>query len=93
MESLSLTAESVSADVSEFARAELAAFAALSKRQRPYAWWLVKRVQRACRRESPATAAGLSPSERVLAGQSPASSHPAAAPAERSLARNFSSKT
>jgi hypothetical protein len=67
MESPTLARQSVGADVSEFARAELEAFVALSKRQRPYAWSLVKQLQRACRRESPATYIGLKESVQVLA--------------------------
>jgi hypothetical protein len=67
VESPTLARQSVSADVSQFARAELEAFVALSKRQRPYAWSLVKQLQRACRRESPATAIGLRKSVRLLA--------------------------
>ena len=69
MESPTLARQSVSADVSEFARAELEAFVAASKRQRPSAWSRVEQLQQACRRESPATAAGLSRSERVLADE------------------------
>ncbi len=69
MESPTLARQSVSADVSEFARAELEAFVAASKRQRPLAWSRVDQLQEACRRESPATAAGLDRPERVLAEQ------------------------
>jgi hypothetical protein len=69
MESPTLARQSVSADVSEFARAELDAFVATSKRQRPSAWLRVEQMQEACRRECPATAAGLGRSERLLAEQ------------------------
>ena len=72
MESPTLARQSVSADVSEFARAELEAFVATIKRQRPSAWSRVEQLQQAGRRESPATADGLSRSERVLAEQSEA---------------------
>jgi len=70
MESPTLARQSVSADLSEFGRAELGAFVATMKRQRPSAWGRVEQLQQACRRESPATAAGLGQSERVLAEQS-----------------------
>ena len=73
MESTTLASQSVSADVSEFFRAELEAFVATSKRQRPFAWSRVEALQRACRRESPATdpatAAGRDRSGRVPAEQ------------------------
>jgi hypothetical protein len=69
MESLTLAARSVSADVSEFFCAELEAFVATSKRQRPIAWARVEELQQVCRRESPATAAGLGRLERLLAEQ------------------------
>jgi hypothetical protein len=69
MESLSLARQSVAADVSEFARAELEVFVAARKRQRPSAWSRVEQLQQACRRESPATAAGLGRSQKVLAEQ------------------------
>ena len=64
--------QSVSADLSEFGRAELEAFVVTMKRQRPSAWSRVEQLQQACRRESPATAAGLSRAERVLPEQSAA---------------------
>jgi hypothetical protein len=67
MESPTLVRQSVSADVSEFARAELDAFVATNRRQRPGAWARVEQLQQVCRRESPATPAGLSQSQRVLA--------------------------
>ncbi len=67
MESVSLVEQSVSADVSEFARAELEAFVALSRRLRPDAWSRVERLQRTCRLESPSTASGRQRSERVMA--------------------------
>jgi hypothetical protein len=69
MESPTLARQSVSADLSEFARLELEAFVAMSKRQRPAAWSRVEQLQQACRRESPATVAGLGQSQRVLAQQ------------------------
>ncbi len=72
MESPTLARQSVSADLSEFGRAELEAFVVTMKRQRPSAWSRVEQLQQACRRESPATAAGLDRSERVLAEQSAA---------------------
>ncbi len=59
MKSPTLARHPVGADTSEFARAELKAFVALSKRERPYAWSLVNQLQRACRRESLATAVGI----------------------------------
>jgi hypothetical protein len=71
MESATLASQSLSADVFEFFRAELEAFVATSKRQRPFAWSRVEALQRACRRESPATAvtAGRERSGRVPAEQ------------------------
>jgi hypothetical protein len=66
MESSTLARQSVSADLSEFARLELEAFVATSKRQRPLAWSRVEQLQQACRRESRATAAGLQRSKRDL---------------------------
>ncbi len=69
METPSLAKQSVAADVSEFARAELEAFVAARKRLRPSAWARVEELQQACRGESPGTAAGLSRSQRVLAEQ------------------------
>ena len=53
MESPTLARQSVSADVSEFARAELEAFVAYCKRHRPAAWARVEQLQRICRQESP----------------------------------------
>jgi hypothetical protein len=67
MESLTLARQLVSADVSEFFRAELEAFVAASRWQRPSAWSRVEQLQRACRRESPATLAGLDRSVQTLA--------------------------
>jgi hypothetical protein len=67
MESPTLARQSVGAGMSEFARAELKAFVALSKRERPYAWSLVMQLQRACRRESPTSKLGLRESVQVLA--------------------------
>lgn len=72
MESAALARQSVAADVSEFARAELEAFVVLSRRRCPAAWTRVEQLQQACRRESPTTAASLSRSKRVLAEQSAA---------------------
>ena len=66
MESPTLARQSVCAEVSEFARVELEAFVATSKRLRPSAWSRVEQLQQACRRESPATAAGLERSKRDL---------------------------
>lgn len=48
----------VTAEVAEPFRAELEAFVATSKQQRPFGWSLVKQLQQACRRESSAIAAG-----------------------------------
>ena len=70
MESPTLPRQSVSADLSEFGRAELEAFVATMKQQRPSGWARVEQLQLACRRESPTTAAGLGHSERMLAEQS-----------------------
>ncbi len=58
MQSLSLAAGSVPAETSEFFRAELEAFAAMARRDRPGAWRRVEQLQRVCRSDSPATAAG-----------------------------------
>jgi hypothetical protein len=66
MESSTLARQSVSADVSEFFRAELDAFVVMNKRERPTAWARVEQLQQTCRRESPATAADVIHSERVL---------------------------
>ena len=66
MESSTLTRQSVSADVSEFARAELEAFVAMSRCTRPQAWARVETLQLVCRAESPTTAAGLQASLRTL---------------------------
>ncbi len=72
MESPSFARQSVAADVSEFAQAELEAFVTARKRQRPSAWSRVEQLQQAGWSVSPATAAGLSRSERVLAEQTAA---------------------
>ena len=72
MESATLASQSLSSDVSEFFRAELEAFVATSKRQRPFAWSRVEALQRACRRESPATAVTARP-RAVRAGAGGAS--------------------
>ena len=66
MQSPSLAEPSVSADVSEFARAELEAFVALNRRQRPGAWARIEQLQQLCRRESPATALGRERSTRQM---------------------------
>lgn len=58
MQSLLLAAGSVPAETSEFFRAELEAFIAMAKSERPAAWRRVEQLQRVCRNESPATAAG-----------------------------------
>ena len=66
MESPSLAEPSVSADVSEFARAELEAFVALNRRQRPAAWARIEQLHQLCRRESPSTALGHERSTRLM---------------------------
>ena len=66
MQSPSLAEPSVSADVSEFARAELEAFVALNRRQRPAAWARIEQLQQLCRRESPSTTLGRERSTRVM---------------------------
>ena len=53
MESPTLARQSVSADLSEFARAELEAFVAQCKRERPAAWARVEQLQRVCRAVTP----------------------------------------
>ena len=53
MESPTLARQSVSTDVSEFARAELEAFVAQCKRERPAAWARVEELQRVCRAAMP----------------------------------------
>jgi hypothetical protein len=58
MPSPSVARASVPAETSEFFRAELEAFAAMAKRDRPAAWRRVQQLQQVCRIESPATAAG-----------------------------------
>lgn len=75
MERPSLAAMSVPTDAAEFLHAELAAFVEVSKRDRPTAWRRVEQLQRVCRSESPATAAGpalaakaFEPSERASSG-------------------------
>ena len=67
MESLFLEERSVAADMSEFARAELEAFVAASRKQWASAWAHVELLQQACRREAPATAIGRERSERAVA--------------------------
>ena len=66
MQSRSLAEPSVSADVSEYARAELEAFVALNRRQHPVAWVRIEQLQQLCRRESPATAHGRERSTRLM---------------------------
>ncbi len=66
MERPTLARQSVPADVSEFARAELEAFAAMSRISRPQAWARVESLQAVCRAESPATVAGLQASVEAL---------------------------
>ena len=68
MEDPSLAAQSVGADVSEFIRAELEAFAGMNRQIRPVSWALVERLQQVCRAESPATAAGRQQSVQTLRG-------------------------
>lgn len=58
MESPTLARYSVPTNVSEFARAELEAFVAMSECTRPQAWARVQSLQAACRAESPRAAAG-----------------------------------
>ena len=72
MENPTLARQSVSADVSEFARVELEAFVAMSRRTRPPAWARVEKLQEACQAESPATAAGLQASIGTLQELEPA---------------------
>ena len=67
MKSQRLVELSVSAEVSEFFRAELEAFVDASRRLRPAAWARVDRLQQTCLREAPANAAGRDRSERVIA--------------------------
>lgn len=60
----------VGAEIAGPSRAELEAFVATSKRQRPFAWSRVEQLQQACRRELSAAATGLNQSKRVTAEQS-----------------------
>ena len=60
MESPTLARQSVSADVSEFARAELEAFVAQCKRERPAAWARVEQLQLVCRAALPIRSAETS---------------------------------
>ena len=53
MESPTLARQSVGADMSEFAQAELEAFVAHCKRERPAAWARVEQLQRLCRAATP----------------------------------------
>jgi hypothetical protein len=53
VESPTLARQSVSADVSEFARVELEAFVAQCKRERPAAWARVEQLQFVCRAATP----------------------------------------
>lgn len=66
VQSPSLAEPSVSADVSEFARAELESFVALNRRQRPVAWARIEQLQQLCRRESPSTTLGRERSTRLM---------------------------
>jgi hypothetical protein len=66
MQSPALARQSVPADVSEFARAELEAFVAFNRRRRPAAWARVERLQRLCQVESPTTTAGFDRSRHVM---------------------------
>ena len=66
MESPTLAAEAVPADVSEFFRAELDAFVAMHKRLRPTSWARVEKLQQVCRSESPASSTGFTRSVRLL---------------------------
>jgi len=66
MESRALARQSVTAEVSEFYRAELEAFVDLSRHARPHAWALVEKLQNACLASSPATLAGFDRSVQVL---------------------------
>ena len=67
MESPTLARQSVSADVSEFARAELEAFVTFSRRRQPAAWARVERLQRLCQVESSTTSAGYEGSQHFMA--------------------------
>jgi hypothetical protein len=67
MESPTLAAQSVCAEMSEFCRAELEAFVATNRSQRPASWARVEKLRMVCRRESPATLARLSILIRLLA--------------------------
>ena len=62
----SLAERSVSADVSEFARAQLEAFVALRRRQNPTAWSRIDQLPQLCRRESPSSALGRERSTRLM---------------------------
>jgi len=66
MESPTLARQSVPAEISEFARAELQAFADRCRRTSPLCWAMVQRLQRVCREELPATAVGLTQSVQQL---------------------------
>jgi|NGEPerStandDraft_6_1074524.scaffolds.fasta_scaffold14802_3 hypothetical protein len=66
MESPTLAAQAVPADVSEFFRAELDAFVAMHKRLRPTSWARVEKLQQVCRSESPASSTGFTRSVRSL---------------------------
>jgi len=66
MESPTLARQSVSVDRSEFDRVELEAFVATCKRQRPTAWSRVEHLQKVCRDESPASAAGFERSRQTI---------------------------
>ena len=66
MQSTALAKQSVTAETSEFFRAELAAFVTMKRRLRPRAWARVEELKRACWRESPVTEEASPRSERVL---------------------------
>lgn len=66
MQRPSLPKQSVSAETSEFFRAELAAFVTMNRRLRPRAWARVEELKRACWRESPMTVEASPRFERVL---------------------------
>ncbi len=66
MQCPTLAEPSVSADVSEFARAELEAFVALNRRQHPAAWARIEQLKQLCRRESPSTNLGRERSTRLM---------------------------
>ena len=66
MQSPGLAQRSVGADLSEFARAELEAFVALNRRQRPAAWARVEELQQLCRGELLSTTLGRERSTHLV---------------------------